>query len=60
MLTNQQFLSVVRESFKKYLAIDTSRSTAKLKSLHGKIAGDIKELFGPEYTVLSQGIGNDK
>lgn len=60
MLTNQQFLSVVRESFKKYLAIDTSRSTAKLKSLHGKIAGDIKELFGPEYTVLSQGLGNDK
>ncbi len=59
MLNNQQFLNVIRESFKTYLSIDTSRSTAKLKVLHGKIATDIKELFGPEYTVLSQGIGND-
>ncbi|MFA5561338.1 MAG: hypothetical protein WDA00_01685 [Eubacteriales bacterium] len=60
MLNNQQFLEVVRESFKTYLSVDTSRSTAKLKSLHGHIARDIKELFGPEYTVLAQGIGNDK
>ena len=59
MLNNQQFLNVVRESFKTYLSIDTSRSTAKLKSLHGKIAHDIQELFGKEYTVLSQGIGDD-
>ena len=60
MLTNQQFLKVIRESFKTYLSVDTSRSTAKLKTLHGHIAKDIKELFGPDYTVLSQGIGNDK
>ena len=60
MLSNQQFLEVIRESFKTYLSIDTSRSTAKLKTLHGHIAHDIEELFGPEYTVLSQGIGNDK
>ena len=59
MLNNQQFLNVIRESFKTYLAIDTSRSTAKLKILHGKIAQDIQELFGSEYTILSQGIGND-
>lgn len=58
MLNNQQFLEVIRESFRTYLSIDTSRSTAKLKVLHGKIATDIKELFGPEYSVLSQGIGN--
>lgn len=58
MLNNQQFLEVIRESFKKYLSTDTSRSTAKLKALHGKIAKDIKELFGPEYTVLAQGIGD--
>jgi hypothetical protein len=45
--------------FKTYLIINTSRSTAKLKSLHGKIAQDIKESFGPGYTVLSQGIGSD-
>ncbi len=60
MLNNQQFLEVVRESFKTYLSVDTSRSTAKLKSLHGHIAKDIKELFGSEYTVLAQGIGDDK
>lgn len=60
MLTNQQFLEVIRESFRTYLSVDTSRSTAKLKTLHGHIAKDIKELFGDEYTVLSQGIGNDK
>lgn len=60
MLTNQQFLEVIRESFKTYLSVDTSRSTAKLKTLHGHIARDIKELFGSEYTVLSQGIGSDK
>lgn len=60
MLTNQQFLEVIRESFKTYLTIDTSRSTAKLKTLHGHIAKDIKELFGAEYTVLSQGFGSDK
>ncbi len=59
MLNNEQFLDVIRESFKTYLSIDTSRSTAKLKVLHGKIASDIKELFGSEYSVLSQGIGND-
>lgn len=60
MLNNKQLLDVIRESFKTYLSKDTSRSTAKLKVLHGKIASDIKELFGPEYTVLSQGIGNGK
>lgn len=59
MLSNQQFLNIIKDSFKTYLSINTSRSTAKLKVLHGKIANDIKELFGSEYTVLSQGIGND-
>lgn len=58
MLNNQDFLEVIRESFKTYLSVDTSRSTAKLKALHGHIARDVEELFGPEYTVLSQGIGN--
>lgn len=59
MLSNKQFLDVIRESFRVYLNVDTSRSTAKLKSLHGKIAEDIQEIFGPQYNVLSQGIGND-
>ena len=60
MLTNQEFLEVIRESFKTYLGVDTSRSTAKLKTLHGHIARDLIEQFGDEYSVLSQGIGNDK
>lgn len=59
MLNNQEFLDIIKRSFKTYLAVDTSRSNAKLKVLHGNIAKDIKELFGDEYTVLSQGIGND-
>ena len=60
MLTNQQFLEVIRRSFETYLNIDTSRSPAKLKSLHGLIAKDIEERFGPEYSVQSQGINNGK
>ena len=60
MLTNAQFLEVIRESFKTYLEVDTSRSTAKLKTLHGHIARDLQELYGCEYTILSQGYGNDK
>ncbi len=60
MLDNRQFLSVIRESFRTYLEVNTSRSTKKLKMLHGKIASDIKEIFGNEYTVLSQGIAGDK
>lgn len=60
MLNNQQFLEVVKESFKTYLEVGTSRSTAKLKSLHGRIAEDIKERFGSNYTIMSQGIGNGK
>lgn len=60
MLTNKQFLEVIRDSFKTYLMVDTSRSTAKLKSLHGHIAKDLSELFGKEYSIQSQGFGNDK
>ncbi len=60
MLDNQQFLSVIKKSFETYLSVDTSRSTAKLKVLHGGIAKDIQELFGSEYTILSQGFGNGR
>jgi hypothetical protein len=60
MLSNKEFLEVIRESFKTYLMVDTSRSTAKLKTLHGHIARDLQELFGREYTIQSQGFGDDK
>lgn len=60
MLTNEQFLDVVKDSFRTYLSVNTSRSTAKLKSLHGQIAKDLQETFGREYTIQSQGYGADK
>lgn len=59
MLTNAGFLNVIRKSFETYLSIDTSRSTAKLKNLHGAIASDLQEVLGEEYTIQSQGYGND-
>lgn len=60
MLSNQEFLEVIRESFETYLSVGTSRSTAKLKSLHGHIAKDIKESLGDDFSIQSQGYGDDK
>lgn len=60
MMTNATFLEVIKESFATYLSIGTSRSTAKLKTLHGHIASDLKTLLGKDFTVQSQGFGDDK
>lgn len=60
MMTNDEFLEVVKESFATYLSVGTSRSNAKLKTLHGHIATDIKTLLGKEFTIMSQGVGYDK
>jgi hypothetical protein len=60
MMTNNDFLEVIKESFSAYLQIGTSRSTKKLKTLHGHIATDLKEKFGSDFTVRSQGYENDK
>ena len=57
---NQKFLKAVKKSFKTYLEKDTSRSTAKLKKLHGRIAKDLQEQFGSGYKILSQGFGDDR
>lgn len=46
MMTNKDFLEVIKESFLTYLRVGTSRSTAKLKTLHGHIATDLAEKFG--------------
>lgn len=59
MMTNDDFLKIIKESFETYLNVGTSRSTAKLKTLHGGIANDLSSIFGHEYTVKSQGYGND-
>ncbi len=59
-VTNEELLEVIRESFAAYLGVGTSRSTAKLKSLHGYIATDLKSRLGDDFSILSQGYGNDK
>lgn len=60
MMTNDDFLRVVKDSFATYLAVGTSRSTAKLKTLHGHIASDLKEILGADFSVCAQGYGDDK
>ena len=55
MLTNTEFLHIISESFHDFLKSGTSRSTAKLKKLHGAIAKDLHERLGNEYQVWSQG-----
>lgn len=59
-MTNEEFLESIRESFRTYLQVGTSRSTAKLKSLHGRIALDLEALYGEDFTIYSQGYGDDK
>lgn len=58
MLTNQTFLEKIQESFNSFVSIGTSRSTAKLKPLHGAIAKDIANRLGKGYMVKSQGYGD--
>jgi hypothetical protein len=60
MLSNTEILKVIKESFATYLNVGTSRSTAKLKKLHGSIAKDLQEQLGDDYSVKSQGIQDDK
>ena len=54
-LTNQKFLKVVLNSFESFISSKTSRSTQKLKPLHGAIAKDIAVRLGTQYDVISQG-----
>jgi len=60
MMSNQEFLSKILDSFKSFVTIGTSRSTAKLKPLHGAIARDIANRLGSNYLIKSQGYGDDK
>ena len=58
-MDNQEFLTVVGNSFKKFLETG-SRSNEKLKILHGAIAKDLIERLGVGYSVCSLGIGDGK
>lgn len=60
MMTNSDFLDVIRESFLTYLQVGTSRSPAKLNTLHGHIAKDLGEKFGDSFTVHSKGYSDEK
>lgn len=55
MINNEQFLEIIKQSFSTYLSVGTSRSTAKLKILHGSIAADLKEKLGNGFSIQSQG-----
>lgn len=59
-LTNQGFLTVISQSFGEFIESGTSRSTAKLKPLHGAIAKDLALRLGHRYDVWSQGYGDDR
>ena len=59
-MNNTEVLEVIRESFKTYLHVKSSRSNAKLKPLHGEISKDIQKRLGAGYTVKSLGYGVDK
>ena len=58
-MDNQTFLNAIKHSFDCFIKSGTSRSTQKLKPLHGAIASDIQQKLGTGYSVKSQGIGND-
>lgn len=58
-MTNAAFLEVISNSFDAFVQSGTSRSTQKLKPLHGAIAHDLSKKFGKEYEIKSQGFGND-
>lgn len=56
MLSNNGFLKVIEDSFRAFINSGTSRSTAKLKPLHGKIARDIAERIGTDdYEIRAYG-----
>ena len=52
-LDNSTFLRALSNSFREFLESGTSRSTAKLKPLHGAIARDLAERLGSDYVVFS-------
>ena len=59
-LTNAEFLKVISNSFFRFLQNGTSRSTDKLKQIHGAIARDFHGRFGSDYEIISHGYGVDK
>lgn len=59
-LRNEAFLHSVELSFRSYLDTGSSRSTAKLKPLHGFIASDLHDRLGDAFEVYAQGYGEGR
>lgn len=57
---NSAFLTAIQISFNRFIESKTSRSTAKLKPLHGRIAEDLATKLGEGYKIWSQGYGEDR
>lgn len=57
---NSAFLTAIQTSFNRFIESKTSRSTAKLKPLHGRIAEDLATKLGEGYKIWSQGYGEDR
>lgn len=58
-MNNDEFLDIIKQSFKKCLETST-RSNKKLKILHGAIAKDLQEKLGNNFKIYSLGYGNDR
>lgn len=52
--SNSEFADVISQSFQAFLDTN-SRSTQKLKPLHGAIATDLARMLGADYKIKSQG-----
>ena len=53
---NSAFLTAIQTSFNRFIESKTSRSTAKLKPLHGRIAEDLATKLGEGYKIWAQGL----
>lgn len=63
-MNNQEFLTTIKNSFLTFLrgfeeGKNSSRSTEKLKILHGSIANDLATRLGTEYSIQSVGFGDE-
>ncbi|MCH5178793.1 MAG: hypothetical protein J1F13_03835 [Prevotellaceae bacterium] len=54
------FIEAITLSFRYFIESGSSRSTAKLKPLHGTIAHDLASRLGSDYLIKAQGYDDDK
>lgn len=59
-MTNDLFLKALSRSFRAFIESGTSRSTAKLKPLHGAVAHDIASRLGTDFKIVAQGYQSDR